>query len=183
MIAAVRPGGRLITSARLSARHALRRHLFRYDYFEAHIRRPECVGAWPAFWLLGEDDRFGWPECGESDVMEAPVGPETAGQIHQGTHSPGGDGDAVSAGVRPSAGQPEFHTYAACWEPGAVTFLIDDHETGTVKRSTVEEVGGHWRFDERRLVPVLNVAVGGWAGAPGSWWRAEMVVAWVRIWA
>jgi beta-glucanase (GH16 family) len=181
VIAAVQRGGRT-TSARLRGRR-----LFRYGYFEARIRLPECAGAWPAWWLLGEDDRFGWPECGEIDVMEAPVGPETTGQVHQGTHSPAAPGEpgAKGAGVPPTIGRwyEDFHTYGARWEPGAITFVIDDHETGTVTRSTVEEAGGQWRFDERSLAPVLNVAVGGWAGAPGRWDSAEMVVDWVRVWA
>jgi glycosyl hydrolase family 16 len=51
---------RPVTSARLSARHAGRRHLFRFGRFEARIRIPAGAGIWPAFWLLGEDDRLGW---------------------------------------------------------------------------------------------------------------------------
>jgi beta-glucanase (GH16 family) len=186
LVIAALHGDGTITSARLSARHATSPHLFGYGRFEARIRVPMAEGAWPAWWLLGEDDRFGWPDCGEIDIMEAPCGVDTAGQVHQGTHSPraGGDG-SVGMGVRPSAGtwSEAFHTYAALWEPGRVSFLVDDVATGTVTRSTVEEAGGLWRLDERRLSPVLNLAVGGWAGPPGQWHRAEMLVEWVRVWA
>ena len=185
-----------ITSARLSARHAPARHLFRYGWFEARIRVSGAAGAWPAWWLLGEDDRYGWPECGEIDIMEAPCGSGTAGQVHQGTHSPRagagnvGSGDvrpgaAVGVGVRPSTGRwaESFHTYAVLWRPSVVAFFIDDIATGQVARGDVEAAGGVWRFDDRRLSPVLNLAVGGWAGPPGQWSRAEMMVDWVRIWA
>jgi beta-glucanase (GH16 family) len=188
VIAALRldRAGRPFTSARLSARHAVARHLFRYGRFEARVRVPAAIGAWPAWWLLGEDDRFGWPDCGEIDIMEAPCGPDTGGQVHQGTHSPPvGAGTAVGVGVRPSAGQwsDAFHTYAAVWRPGVIEFVIDDVSTGKVTRSEVEAAGGLWRFDDRSLSPILNLAVGGWAGSPGPWARAEVSIEWVRIWA
>jgi beta-glucanase (GH16 family) len=188
VIAAVRQRG-VVTSARLSARHATPRHLFRYGWFEARLWATAAAGAWPAWWLLGEDDRFGWPECGEIDIMEAPCCPDTAGRVHQGTHSPaagagGTDGaKAVGVGVQPSTGRwtEGFHRYAVRWEPSVIEFFIDDVSTGLVTRAAVEAAGGIWRFDDRRLSPVLNLAVGGWAGQPGAWSRAELVVDWVRV--
>ncbi len=185
VVAALRAGDR-ITSARLSARHAPQRHLFRYGWFEARLRVSDAPGAWPAWWLLGEDDRHGWPECGEIDILEAPCGPELSGQAHQGTHSPRGDGaaGAVGLGGPPSKGRwaEGFHRYVVRWRPSTVEFFIDDRPTGTVNRTAVEAAGGVWRFDDRSLSPVLNLAVGGWAGPPGDWSRAELVVDWVRIW-
>jgi beta-glucanase (GH16 family) len=187
VIAAVRHGTR-VTSARLSARHAADRQLFRYGRFEARLRVSDAPGSWPAWWLLGEDDRFGWPECGEIDVMEAPCGPGTAGQVHQGSHSPHRDGSraagAVGVGVPVSMGRwsESFHQYGVLWRPAVIEFFIDGISTGQVTRADVEAAGGVWRFDERELSPVLNLAVGGWAGEPGPWSRAEMVVDWVRIW-
>ncbi|HEX6869970.1 MAG TPA: glycoside hydrolase family 16 protein [Micromonosporaceae bacterium] len=179
-------GSRPFTSARLSARHAPARHLFRFGRFAARLRIPTGAGIWPAWWLLGEDDRYGWPGCGEIDIMEAPSGPDTAGQIHQGTHSPSAStGDAVSVGVTPSAGSwgDDFHLYTVDWRPGRIGFSIDDRPTGTVSREQVEAAGGRWRFDDVAMAPVLNLAVGGWAGPAGEWQRQEMLVDWVRIWA
>ncbi|MEV0267910.1 glycoside hydrolase family 16 protein [Hamadaea sp. NPDC050747] len=174
-----------ITSARLSARHATTRQLFRYGRFEARLSLPGAAGTWPAFWLLGEDDRVGWPDCGEIDIVEAPNSPSTAGQVHQGTHSPSLlDAGSVAVGVPPTSGDWRgFHTYAVDWQPGLVSFTVDDRPTGTVTRRAVEAAGGRWRFDDRHLSPVINLAVGGWAGPPDDWTEARMHVAWVRIWA
>jgi beta-glucanase (GH16 family) len=177
-------GGRLFTSARLSARHAARPGLFRNGRFEARIRVPTGRGIWPAWWLLGQDDRYGWPDCGEIDIMEAPSSVSTAGQIHQGTHSPHAtDATAVGVGVEPSSGDwgAGFHTYAADWRPGRVDFFIDDRPTGAVTREDVQARGGAWRFDERLQSPILNLAVGGWAGPPQDWAEQRMLVEWVRI--
>lgn len=177
---------RLITSARLSARHASVAHRFRFGRFEARIRVPAGAGAWPAFWLLGEDDRYGWPECGEVDIMEAPAGPDTAGEVHQGIHCPSAyAASSCGVGVAPSKGRwhDAFHTYAVDWRPGRFAFFIDDEPTGVVTRGQVETAGGRWVFDERPMAPTVNLAVGGWAGAPGDWVHQKMLIQWVRVWA
>ena len=87
--------------------------------------------------------------------------------------------------MTPSKGRwsEAFHTYAARWRPGRVEFAIDGVPTGIVDRSIVDQNHGVWRFDERQLSPVLNLAVGGWAGPPGPWQRAELLVEWVRVWS
>lgn len=178
-------GARPYTSARLSARHSTRPVVFRYGRFEARIRIPTGVGTWPAWWLLGQDDRYGWPRCGEIDIMEAPSSASTYGQVHQGTHCPHRtEATAVGVGVAPSVGTwgTGFHTYAIDWTPGRIEFFIDDRPTGTVTRDDVESRNGVWPFDHRPQSPILNLAVGGWAGTPdGRWTEQSMLVDWVRI--
>jgi beta-glucanase (GH16 family) len=179
------PGPRRYTSARLSAHLSSRPGLFLYGCFQARIRVPTGFGIWPAFWLLGQDDVYGWPLCGEIDVMEAPSSATTVNQVHQGTHSPSAyDGGSVAVGIPPALAEwgRGFHTFAADWGPGEIRFLIDERMTGVVTRDDVELHGGTWVFDERPQAPVLNIAVGGWAGPPdGSWAEQSMVVDWVRV--
>jgi beta-glucanase (GH16 family) len=173
------------TSARLSARRSPDRPMFHYGRFAAAIQVPTGPGIWPAWWLLGEDDVFGWPDCAEIDIMEAPSGPATRGQVHQGTHLPAREGPGeVAVGVPSSAGEWDdgLHVYAVSWSPGELEFTIDDRTTGRVTRADVESAGGRWRFDERRLSPVLSLAVAGWAGEPSGWAEQSMRIAWVRIW-
>lgn len=43
---------------------------FRYGYFEIRARIPASRGSWPAIWLLGSKKDYGWPSCGEIDIME-----------------------------------------------------------------------------------------------------------------
>lgn len=43
---------------------------FQYGYFEIRARIPACRGSWPAIWLLGSKDKYGWPSCGEIDILE-----------------------------------------------------------------------------------------------------------------
>jgi len=176
-----RPG---YTSARLSARHAATPWTFHFGRIAARIKVPTSIGVWPAWWLLGPDDRYGWPACGEVDIMEAPSSAGTAGQVHQGTHSPAPGGGEVSVGVTPSCGAwgADFHVYGVDWTPGRIAFFIDERWTGVVTRADVEARGGLWRFDDLPQSLILNVAVGGWARVPDpSWSRQEMLVDWVRV--
>ena len=185
VVSAIRQETGGYVSARLSARRAARAHMFRYGRFAARIRVPTGTGVWPAWWLLGADDRYGWPSCGEIDIMEAPASAELRGQVHQGTHSPHSSGvGAVGVGVRPSVGDwgRGFHTYAIDWAPGRIAFFIDGRCTGTVTREGVTDHGAVWPFDDQEQAPVLNLAVGGWAGTPDETWsRQSMVVDWVRV--
>lgn len=179
------PGGKTYTSARLSSRHAAQPQLWVHGLFEARIKVPDGVGIWPAWWLLGQDNLYGWPYCGEIDIMEAPASAATLGQIHQGTHSPhAATGADVGAGVAPSAGSwgADFHTYTVDWRHGSVEFYIDHRSTGKVTQAQVEAAGGVWVFDHRPQSPILNLAVGGWAGTPDPVWTSQtMLVDWVRI--
>ena len=40
---------------------------FKYGRMEARIKLPSLNGVWPAFWMLGVDQK-GWPWCGEFDI-------------------------------------------------------------------------------------------------------------------
>lgn len=156
--------------------------LWMYGLFEARIKVPTELGVWPAWWLLGEDDPYGWPYCGEIDIMEAPSGPTTYNQIHQGTHSAGPVGNDFALGVPPSHGNwSDYHTYSINWKPESIKFFIDHKPTGEITRKVHEFEGGTWVFDHRPLSPILNLAVGGWAGTPGVWDSQTMLIDYVRI--
>lgn len=181
--------GKAYSSARIGTRALTSPRLFRYGLFRARIKVPTVVGAFPAWWLTGvSEPEVGWPRCGEIDIMEAPAGPATLGQVHQGVHGPKAGTDAdlnVKAGVSTAAaGWGGWHMYWADWRPGEVQFGIDHRTTGTVTRAQVEAAGGRWVLDYSPLSLVLNLAVGGWAGTPDpSWSQASMLVDCVRVWA
>lgn len=175
-------GGRAYSSARLEARRALAPARIRYGLVEARLQLPTGAGTWPAFWLLGDDGAYGWPWCGEVDVMEAPVMAGQTRQVHQGTHSPGAAGADIAAGVDPGVAADGWHTYSVDWAPDRLDFYTDHTRTGTVTRADVEAKGGTWVFNVRPMSPILNLAVGGWAGTPDPVWTSQtLLVDWVRV--
>lgn len=92
---------------------------FTYGAFEARIWMPgsgSTVADWPAFWADGQD----WPADGEIDVAEG-----LSGQVCYHFHYPGG-GPGGCRTVANAAGG--WHTYAADWEPGSITYYYDGQE-------------------------------------------------------
>ena len=35
---------------------------------------PTACGAWPAFWMFGDDSQHSWPRWGEYDILARPFG-------------------------------------------------------------------------------------------------------------
>ncbi len=151
---------------------------------------PAGQGLWPAFWTLGDNiSSVSWPACGEIDIMET-VGAEPLVN-HGSMHGPVSPGSATSYNLTGTAPAPasmlstSFHTYAIEWDPGSVTFLLDDvpYETQTPATLTQLAASGVWEFDHPFFI-VLNVAVGGtFPGSPNATttFPQTMKVDWVRV--
>jgi beta-glucanase (GH16 family) len=169
------------TSARLKTEA---RFSQRYGRFEARIQIPSGQGAWPAFWMMGDDySTVGWPACGEIDVMES-AGTEAS--IIQGSlHGPGYSGvNPVTAGYRLPRGRfsDSFHIFAVEWAPQVVRFYVDDKLYATRTPSDLP-AGKAWVYDHPFFV-LLDLAVGGnLPGQPGdaTVFPQRMLVDYVRV--
>jgi beta-glucanase (GH16 family) len=171
--------GRRYTSARIKTAGLVERT---YGRFEARIKIPRGQGVWPAFWLLGANEKkVGWPRCGEIDIMEN-IGREP-NVIHGTLHGQGYSGaGGISQWQKLDAGAyaDDFHIYAVEWEPRVVRWYRDGILYQTVRQ---EDVKGTWAFDHPFYV-ILNLAVGGtWPGAPDATTvlPQQMLVDYVRI--
>lgn len=151
------------TSARLKTEG---RFSQQYGRFEARIQIPSGQGAWPAFWMMGDDySTVGWPACGEIDVMES-AGTEAA-TIQGSLHGPGYSGtNPVTAAYQLPRGRfsDSFHVYAVEWEPKVVRFYVDDKLYATRTPADLP-AGKAWVYDHPFFV-LLDLAVGG--DLPGS---------------
>jgi len=138
---------------------------FQYGYIEAEISSDLDPSAWPAFWMLPA--KWGWPP--EIDILEIP-GDRIA---HQTLHSLPGDPPPHPT-VRTQTG-PAFHSYGMLWRPDFIRFFIDRKPTACFR--TPADM-------HQPMYPLLNLAVGGWAKAPGRSTPARLVmdVRTVRWW-
>jgi beta-glucanase (GH16 family) len=96
---------------------------FTYGRMEARIFVPGGSGAaenWGAFWANGTGT---WPHTGELDVWEALSG-RNCWHFHSDAGGPGG-----CASMSNRAG---WHTFAANWQPGKVTFIYDGKTVGSL---------------------------------------------------
>ena len=96
---------------------------FTYGVMEARMYLPPTtsgtVANWPAFWADGTGQ---WPATGELDVMEGLSG-RAAYHFHSPSGGPGKDVSGAWTG---------WHTFAANWQPGVVTYYYDGTDVGSI---------------------------------------------------
>jgi beta-glucanase (GH16 family) len=138
-----------------------RRFSFTYGLIQARIRLPALGGRiadWPALWADGRD----WPRDGEIDVLEG-----LDGEACYHFHYAGGR----SGGCVPGHWATGWHTYAADWEPGRITFLYDGRIVGVLR----SHVTG------RPMYLILDLGVSDTISPPPVA-AAQLRVAYVRVW-
>lgn len=133
---------------------------FTYGYIEASIWNPAGTGVWPAFWTDGSG--LNWPTTGEIDTMEC-YGTDASCSYHY--HYSGGGPGGNSTVIGSTTG---FHTYAADWEPGSITWYYDGKQV--------------WQYTTGIIsVPqfiILNLGL----QSTSSTVPSKMIVDYVRVW-
>lgn len=157
---------------------------FAYGRVEARLKLPYGQGIWPAFWMLGIDlDEVGWPQSGETDIMEN-IGSEPA-TIHGTIHGPGySGGEGIGAGIDLLEGNyaDDFHVFAIEWQPNQIRWLMDDNEYLNLTPDDIP-AGTEWVYNHPFFI-ILNLAIGGnWPGSPDETtvFPQMMMVDYVRV--
>jgi beta-glucanase (GH16 family) len=151
-----------VTSASLFTKQT-----FTYGKIEARLKVPSGVGVWPAFWMLGDFDRWGWPMCGEIDIMEY-VGYDPK-QTHSSLHCEARNSlrnNQPTVVVSDPDMAADFETYSAEWSPENVTLLVSGRPVLTYRNDDkCSQVS--WPYHLPFAVK-LNLAIGGsWGGLQG----------------
>lgn len=99
---------------------------FTYGIVEALVYIPPSVsstlGAWPAIWADGQD----WPTDGEDDIVEGLEG-RACFHFHYSFL-----GSAASTGSCVRGSLSGWHTFAADWEKGSITYYYDGSQVGQI---------------------------------------------------
>ncbi|MBN2088196.1 carbohydrate binding domain-containing protein [candidate division KSB1 bacterium] len=169
------------TASVIKTKHAV---YWRYGRIEARIKLPGSNGFVPAFWLLPEDERYGWwPASGEIDVIEHPTTEinKIYGTVHTEEYNAfTGSGPRGGTIVIPDA-ESAFHIYAVEWTPDEIDFFVDETKYFTFNN---DHAGFQtWPFDQPFYI-ILDLAVGGgWVGNPtaSTVFPAIMEVDYVRV--
>lgn len=130
---------------------------FTYGQISARMLLPVGIGLWPAFWMLGANEK--WPECGEMDIMEY-VGENdwTGVAVHGPTYH--GETPLVNKKFYSTpAAVNDWHVYSMDWTESSIHFKVDDELVYRVTRPMVDYFGS-WVFDRNYFI-ILNFALGG----------------------
>jgi beta-glucanase (GH16 family) len=164
---------------------------FTYGYLESRIKLSPGTGAWPAFWMLGNNiATVPWPACGELDIMEF-KGREpqiTYGTVHY-ANSGGGHtyrGSTKDVGVDLTK---DYHRYGMMWKPDQISFYVDDALLFTIQQS--ESGVSRWPFGKNAqgadpsFYIIYNLAMGGQFGGSidSSLNSTDLNVDWVRYYS
>ncbi len=162
---------------------------FQYGRIEALIKLTVGDGLWPAFWMLGTNiSSVGWPNCGESDIMEW-VDFYTPNSTSSTDHGPGysGGNGIGSRFFFPDGGRIDdrsYHKYGVVWSPYKMQFYRDDWTKPFLTVTPLSiPVGSQWVFNHAFFI-LLNQAVGGnWFPGPDITTPnpADMLVDYVRV--
>ncbi|MBR1682865.1 MAG: glycoside hydrolase family 16 protein [Bacteroidaceae bacterium] len=143
------------------------RFSFRYGRLEVRARIPVASGAWPAIWTLG--NRWGWPACGEIDVMEFYRVPPQSMGIHHTDGSRERTLPIILANAcwqdangrdawdtsrtplthftdRDPAWATQFHVWRMDWTPDAIRLYLDDELLNDIPTAQAAG-GGGWNHD------------------------------------
>lgn len=166
------------TSGRITTQN---KKTFLYGKVEARMKLPRFQGAWPAFWMLGNNiKQVGWPKCGEMDIMEAINNDNNVyANLHWSYQGSNADtkGTAYNVGDRTA-----WHTYGMEWTETMARFYVDNH---VYQVYTISDQAEMQEFREKQFI-IFNLAIGGnWPGHtidndafPN---KSTMEVDWVRV--
>jgi beta-glucanase (GH16 family) len=175
-------GSNKYTSARIKTED---KRTFTYGRIDIRAKLPKGQGLWPALWMLGNNisqQGYGWPACGEIDIMEllGQNAQKMYSTIHWGIAGQGSTHIGGNYTINAGDFSASFHVFSLLWDASKLTFLVDNVAFFTGNKT---DVGSNYPFDKPFFF-IMNVAVGGsWPGNPDSstTFPQRMIVDYVRV--
>jgi beta-glucanase (GH16 family) len=170
-------GGSNYTSVRMKTQG---KKSWTYGKIEASIATPSFQGAWPAFWMLGDNiSSLGWPGCGEIDIMEHV---NTGGQVNGTVHWKDQNGNQADFGSATTVNNiTAFHLYSIEWTTTYIRWFVDGVKYNEI--DITNNIGSTEEF-HRNFFILLNFAIGGnWPGfsIDNNAFPSTMLVDYVRV--
>ena len=158
---------------------------FAFQYGKIEIRaKLECAqGAWPAIWMLAEQNKYGvYPRNGEIDIMEHL---NFDSIFYQTTHS------YYTLELKQKTNPPyftttaieidQFNTFGLEWHPDKLMFTLNGQHTFTYPR--LEGVdASQWPFDQPFYLLIDQQLGGSWVGQVNpDQLPVKMIIDWVKV--
>lgn len=156
---------------------------FQYGKIEIRAKLGSATGAWPAIWMLAEQNKYGaYPRNGEIDIMEHL---NFEHRIYQTTHS------YYTLDLKQTHNPPHsgtagfdrdgFNTFGIKWFRDKIVFTVNGKETFTYPRITGADPS-QWPYDQPFYLLVDQQLGGSWVGGvEPQQLPVQMIVDWVKV--
>lgn len=151
--------------------------------WEVRAKLNGAQGAWPAFWLLPENEK--WPNGGEIDIMERlnfdSIAYQTVHSSYTHTLNIKKNPPQGSTGkIDPNA----YNTYAVALYKDSLVFFINNKKTFSYPRIKTDKAG-QFPFTDNPFYLLLDMQLGGsWVGkVDENDLPVEMQIDWVRFYS
>ena len=148
---------------------------------EIRARLHGAKGAWPAFWLLPENEP--WPDGGEIDIMERLNYDSIAYQtVHSAYTYTLGINDNPPQGSTGRIDPDGYNVYCVEMHRDSLVFFINDKRTFAYPRIQTDKKG-QFPFTDKDFYLLLDMQLGGsWVGKVDTAdLPVEMEIDWVRF--
>lgn len=156
---------------------------YQYGKIEIHAKLECAEGAWPAMWMLAEQNKYGkYPNNGEIDIMEH-LNQDAI--IYQTTHSHYTlnlkQTDKPPHGGRAKININNYNTFGLEWYPDKLIFTLNGQETFRYPRLTGVDPS-QWPYDQPFYVMIDQQLGGSWVGKVNpDQLPVQMIVDWVKV--
>ncbi len=156
---------------------------WQYGKIEIHAKLECAQGAWPAMWMLAEQNKYGkYPNNGEIDIMEH-LNRDSI--IYQTTHS------HYTLNLKQKDNPPHggtakidintYNTFGLEWFPDRLVFTLNGVETFRYPRITGVDPS-QWPYDQPFYVMIDQQLGGSWVGKVNQdQLPVQMIVDWVKV--
>lgn len=149
-------------------------HEFLYGRILVRARIPASRGSWPAIWMLGSKEQYGWPSCGETDIMEFYEKGGVRSILANACWGNDKGGSVWNTKVIPfthftekdSLWATRFHVWRTDWDEDYIRIYLDDELLNEIDLSKTVN-GKHGHGDNPFHSPMhllLNMAMGSSGG-------------------
>lgn len=151
---------------------------FLYGKIEIRCRFENQKGAWPAVWMMPENPKKGWPDCGEIDIIERLNSDDFVYQtVHSGwtAKNPNNPPKGGKGKINPTG----WNIYALEWTSEKIVWKVNGVETHSYARVGDDPARYPWT---EPFYLMIDMQLGGsWVGdVDESTLPCKMYVDWVK---
>ena len=152
---------------------------FRNGRIEIRAKTTSARGAWPALWMMPEDQSAGWPGCGEIDIFEHLNYDSFVYQTLHSNYTYNVNKESPLSHITESVNVADYNIYGVVLSPDTLKLMVNNKVT-----MAYPNTGATDQFPySKEFYLILDMQLGGsWVGSvTGEDLPVEMYLDWVKF--